>query len=156
MINSERVLSKFKPHIIVATPGRFWELCRQGQSWLQSLELIKYLVIDEADRMAEKGHFAELGSIVQAIGQCQKFIFSATLTLTHKGIRFLIHIFRSSHKGGFEICFRAVFRRYLDFSTKSNGTHILEKQLRILKLSFISICSIKNHSRKYDFFENAQ
>lgn len=37
--------------------------------------------------MAEKGHFAELGSIVSAIGQCQKFIFSATLTLTHKGSR---------------------------------------------------------------------
>ena len=83
----ERILSKFKPHLIVATPGRFWELTRQGQSWLQALELVKYLVIDEADRMAEKGHFAELGSIVDAIGQCQKFIFSATLTLTHKGSR---------------------------------------------------------------------
>ena len=85
--NLERVLSKHRPHIVVATPGRFWELTRQGQDWLQSLDLVKYLVIDEADRMAEKGHFAELGEIVGAIGQCQKFIFSATLTLTHKGSR---------------------------------------------------------------------
>lgn len=33
----------------------------------------------------EKGHFAELENIVQSVGTCQKFIFSATLTLTHKG-----------------------------------------------------------------------
>ena len=63
----ERVLSKHKPHIVVATPGRFWELVQKGQCWLQSLDLVKYLVIDEADRMAEKGHFQELGGIVSAI-----------------------------------------------------------------------------------------
>ena len=32
-----------------------------------------------------KGHFAELEEIVRSVGACQKFIFSATLTLTHKG-----------------------------------------------------------------------
>ena len=81
----ERVLSKVRPNIVVATPGRFWELQSQGQAFLQNLDMIKYLVIDEADRMAEKGHFAELGSIMTAIGECQKFVFSATLTLTNKG-----------------------------------------------------------------------
>lgn len=42
-------------------------------------------MVDEADRMAQKGHFEELGSIIAAVGECQKFIFSATLTLTNKG-----------------------------------------------------------------------
>ena len=74
-----------KPEIIVATPGRFWELQKQGQSFLQNLSTVKFLVINEADRMAQKGHFEELDQILTAIGQCQKFIFSATLTLTHKG-----------------------------------------------------------------------
>jgi len=81
----ERVLTKIRPHIIVATPGRFWELQSQGQDFLQNLDLVKYFVVDEADRMAQKGHFEELGSIIAAVGQCQKFIFSATLTLTNKG-----------------------------------------------------------------------
>ena len=69
----------------MATPGRFWELQKQGQAFLQNLSTVKFLVIDEADRMAQKGHFEELDQILTAIGQCQKFIFSATLTLTHKG-----------------------------------------------------------------------
>jgi len=81
----ERVLSSNRPEIVVATPGRLWELQSQGQEYLQNLHTVKYLVIDEADRMAQKGHFAELENIVQSVGTCQKFIFSATLTLTHKG-----------------------------------------------------------------------
>ena len=52
---------------------------------MQCLDIVKYLVIDEADRMAQKGHFAELSSIVAAIGKAQKFVFSATLTLINKG-----------------------------------------------------------------------
>ena len=85
MLYLERVLTKIRPHIIVATPGRFWELQSQGQDFLQNLNLVKYFVVDEADRMAQKGHFEELGSIIAAVGECQKFIFSATLTLTNKG-----------------------------------------------------------------------
>lgn len=69
----------------MATPGRLWELQSQGQSFLQNLSSVKFLVIDEADRMAQKGHFEELDEIIMTIGQCQKFIFSATLTMTHKG-----------------------------------------------------------------------
>jgi ATP-dependent RNA helicase DDX24/MAK5 len=54
--------------IIVATPGRLWELISSGGE--DSAELgkaikgIKYLVLDEADRMIETGHFAELDNIV--------------------------------------------------------------------------------------------
>ena len=38
----------------MATPGRLWELQSQGQEYLQNLHTVKYLVIDEADRMAQK------------------------------------------------------------------------------------------------------
>lgn len=56
----QRILTKIRPEIIVATPGRFWELRQTGQEYLQNLHSLKYFVVDEADRMAEKGHFAEL------------------------------------------------------------------------------------------------
>jgi len=89
----ERVLSKLKPDILVATPGRLWELineldCEHVSS--DNVAAIKYLVIDEADKMTEKGHFEELRNIVAMIKekQCkvkrQTFVFSATLTFVHE------------------------------------------------------------------------
>lgn len=49
------------------------------------------MVIDETDRMLEKGHFQELQSILEKINGNeeaknlrQNFVFSATLTLTHQ------------------------------------------------------------------------
>ncbi|XP_054154139.1 ATP-dependent RNA helicase DDX24-like [Oppia nitens] len=86
----ERILKKLRPDIIVATPGRLWELMEDESSdHLTSRTIcdIKYLVIDEADRMAEKGHFKDLVKLLNLIKQNliekQIFIFSATLTLTY-------------------------------------------------------------------------
>ena len=44
----ERLLS-YKPPILVATPGRLWQLI-QEHPYLQDLSTVKFLVIDEADR----------------------------------------------------------------------------------------------------------
>lgn len=86
----ERVLNKVRPDIIVATPGRLWELIEDNSSEhleLSAITQIKYLVIDEADRMTEKGHFDELRKLSNLLKryetQRQVFVFSATLTLTH-------------------------------------------------------------------------
>ena len=86
----ERVLTKLKPDIIVATPGRLWEFISNNDNphlTMKSVTRIKYLVIDEADRMVEKGHFQDLVKLLdllkQTQGQRQVFVFSATLTLTH-------------------------------------------------------------------------
>ena len=64
----------------------------QGNSHLSHFDQLKFLVLDEADRMVERGHFAELKDILHKInGQplsdgCkrQKLVFSATLTLPKK------------------------------------------------------------------------
>ncbi|KAH9415591.1 ATP-dependent RNA helicase ddx24 [Dermatophagoides pteronyssinus] len=91
----QRILSKQKPQIIVATPGRLWEmLTSKTVPYLNRESLItdlRSLVIDEADRMIEKSHFRELRFIIDFFknddrnplksGQCQVFIFSATLTM---------------------------------------------------------------------------
>lgn len=96
-----RVLSACPP-ILVATPGRLWELASGGAPHLQRLDQLAFLVLDEADRMVEKGHFAELESILDAVEASkadvavgakatleggaaavrrQTFVFSATLTV---------------------------------------------------------------------------
>nr|XP_006819573.1 PREDICTED: ATP-dependent RNA helicase DDX24-like [Saccoglossus kowalevskii] len=86
----ERILKK-KPQVVIATPGRLWELVQQGDTYLNSVSDVRYLVIDEADRMVERGHFAELTSIIDLINGSKKthkrqtFVFSATLTMVHLG-----------------------------------------------------------------------
>jgi ATP-dependent RNA helicase DDX24/MAK5 len=62
----ERLLSK-KPQVIVATPGRLWDLMREGHTHVANLGGLQFLVIDEADRMVQQGHYAELSSILDAI-----------------------------------------------------------------------------------------
>ncbi len=61
----ERLL-KCLPEIIVATPGRFWELAK-SQPYLSDLSCLRYLVIDEVDRMLEPGHFRELNRILEVL-----------------------------------------------------------------------------------------
>lgn len=89
-VKQERVLSKC-PEIVVATPGRLWELIIEGNKHLNKLNNINFLVVDETDRMIEKGHFEELKQILERLNadeakkeQRQNFVFSATLTLIHE------------------------------------------------------------------------
>ncbi|KAK0181215.1 hypothetical protein PV327_003517 [Microctonus hyperodae] len=88
-VKQERILNK-GPEIVIATPGRLWELIDQGNPHLSQIDSIKYLAIDETDRMLEKGHFQELHQIFErmntdeeSLKNRQTFVFSATLTLVH-------------------------------------------------------------------------
>ena len=85
-----RLLAR-RPSIIVATPGRLWDLVQEGNSHLASLASIQYLAIDETDRMVEKGHFEELQKLLEMMNDPatknkhrQTFIMSATLSMVHK------------------------------------------------------------------------
>ncbi|KAK8861716.1 ATP-dependent RNA helicase MAK5 [Kwoniella newhampshirensis] len=51
--------------ILVATPGRLCDLIKSDDDLAASVRTIRFLVIDEADRMIENGHFEELESIVK-------------------------------------------------------------------------------------------
>ena len=42
------------PAIVVATPGRLWDLVQEGNPHLSMLSQLRYLAIDETDRMVEK------------------------------------------------------------------------------------------------------
>ncbi|XP_046417990.1 ATP-dependent RNA helicase DDX24 [Neodiprion fabricii] len=88
-VKQERILSK-SPEIVVATPGRLWELIQEGNAHLNQVDDVKFLAIDETDRMVERGHFQELHSLLEKINMNgekmktrQTFVFSATLTMVH-------------------------------------------------------------------------
>ncbi|KAJ3199201.1 ATP-dependent RNA helicase [Entophlyctis luteolus] len=90
-----RQLSQY-PDIIVATPGRLWELAEEDENFRSTLKCVKFLILDEADRMLEQGHFRDLENILNAVSLTrrddstpaapfevpanrQTFVFSATL-----------------------------------------------------------------------------
>ena len=89
--------------IVVGTPGRLWEVMNESQELVNGLKRIKFLVVDEADRLLSEGHFKEIEKIVDTLdrkvvdvdadaGQVaqetqsvrQTLVFSATF---HKGLQ---------------------------------------------------------------------
>jgi ATP-dependent RNA helicase DDX24/MAK5 len=62
----ERVL-RGGPAVVVATPGRLWDLISSGVPHVGDLSGLACLVIDEADRMVAQGHFQELQGILSQV-----------------------------------------------------------------------------------------
>ncbi|RFU30599.1 hypothetical protein B7463_g5754, partial [Scytalidium lignicola] len=92
-----------KADIIIATPGRLWEVMNGSTDLQKSLKQISFLVIDEADRLLTEGHFKETEDILTALDRQdgiaeeeeeedeevklsprQTLVFSATF---HKGLQ---------------------------------------------------------------------
>nr|CAG31485.1 hypothetical protein RCJMB04_6o15 [Gallus gallus] len=73
-----------KPHVVIATPGRLADHLRSSNTF--SLKKLKFLVLDEADRLLEQGcadFIADLEVILEAVpARRQTLLFSATLTDT--------------------------------------------------------------------------
>jgi ATP-dependent RNA helicase DDX24/MAK5 len=87
-----------KADIVIGTPGRLWEVMSGSRELTASLRDIKFLVIDEADRLLTEGHFKEaeeiLGALdrqedpdedeVEKLSSRQTLVFSATF---HRGLQ---------------------------------------------------------------------
>ncbi|XP_037687920.1 ATP-dependent RNA helicase DDX24 isoform X2 [Choloepus didactylus] len=92
----QRMLNR-QPEIVIATPGRLWELVKEKHPHLSNLQQLRCLVVDEADRMVEKGHFAELSQLLEMLSDAQynpkrqTLVFSATLTLVHQAPARILH-----------------------------------------------------------------
>lgn len=54
-------------NIIIATPGRLWEMMSGNDQLRRDLRMIKFLVLDEADRLLSEGHFREVQEILSAL-----------------------------------------------------------------------------------------
>ncbi|RKF59149.1 ATP-dependent RNA helicase mak5 [Erysiphe neolycopersici] len=89
----QRLLSK--ADIIIATPGRLLEVVNSCKQTLKSIRHIKFLVIDEADRLLSDGHFKEAEEILNLLDSSenidennrtpssrQTLVFSATFQKT--------------------------------------------------------------------------
>ncbi|SPO19889.1 related to MAK5 - ATP-dependent RNA helicase [Ustilago trichophora] len=57
--------------IIVATPGRLWEMTRLDDHLAARIKQTRFLVLDEADRMVEVGHFAEMEHILNLVNRSE-------------------------------------------------------------------------------------
>ncbi|KAK8177931.1 P-loop containing nucleoside triphosphate hydrolase protein [Phyllosticta citrichinensis] len=53
--------------VVIGTPGRLWEIISQGHGLLKRFKKIKFLVVDEADRLLSEGHFKEVEEIMNVI-----------------------------------------------------------------------------------------
>ncbi|ORY58395.1 P-loop containing nucleoside triphosphate hydrolase protein [Pseudomassariella vexata] len=87
-----------KADIVVATPGRLWEVISASTEVMDKFKTISFLVIDEADRLLTDGHFKEAEDIFNALDRIetnenekdqdtasrQTLVFSATF---HKGLQ---------------------------------------------------------------------
>lgn len=86
-----------KADIIVGTPGRLWETMSSSIELSASFRKLKFLVVDEADRLLTEGHFKEAEEIIGALDRQvdpdeegptlvprQTLVFSATF---HKGLQ---------------------------------------------------------------------
>jgi len=80
MINQSMELTKM-PHIVLATPGRLADLIdRYREDLKEMFENVKYLVLDEADRMMEECFYPNLKTIIDFIPQKrQTLLYTATL-----------------------------------------------------------------------------
>ncbi|OAX84160.1 ATP-dependent RNA helicase MAK5 [Emergomyces africanus] len=53
--------------IVIGTPGRLWDVISTGQGLIRKFQNIKFLVVDEADRLLSEGHFKEVEEILTAL-----------------------------------------------------------------------------------------
>ncbi|KAJ1729480.1 ribosomal RNA processing protein [Coemansia sp. Benny D160-2] len=78
MISQQIALSK-RPHIVVCTPGRLQDHLENTKGF--SLRTLKYLVMDEADRLLDMDFGPKIDQILKAIPRDRNtFLFSATMT----------------------------------------------------------------------------
>ncbi|KAJ0407529.1 hypothetical protein ATCC90586_002194 [Pythium insidiosum] len=78
MMNQQVALAR-KPHIVIATPGRLVDHLENTKGF--SLRTMKYLVLDEADRMLSMDFEEEINQIVQLMPVDRNtYLFSATMT----------------------------------------------------------------------------
>ncbi|CAG0887389.1 unnamed protein product [Darwinula stevensoni] len=78
MVTQALALSK-KPHIVIATPGRLVDHLETTKGF--NLRSLKYLVMDEADRILDMDFEQELDKILKVIPrERHTYLFSATMT----------------------------------------------------------------------------
>ncbi|RKP28980.1 P-loop containing nucleoside triphosphate hydrolase protein [Metschnikowia bicuspidata] len=108
-IQRQQRLLSYGPGIIVATPGRFLELIESNEELTKRMATTDIVVLDEADRLLQDGHFEEFTRIMDLMEKhrskkdhgwrWQTLVFSATLSRNFFGKLTKSHKFKSSDGG---------------------------------------------------------
>ncbi|ESO10997.1 hypothetical protein HELRODRAFT_72267, partial [Helobdella robusta] len=78
-LNTQKLMLEKRPHIVIATPGRMVDHLKHTKGF--NFKTLKYLVIDEADRLLNKDFEKEFDAILSAIPKIRNtYLFSATMT----------------------------------------------------------------------------
>ncbi|KAE8986126.1 hypothetical protein PR002_g22444 [Phytophthora rubi] len=65
----KRILS-YRPEIVIGTPGRLWDIIESNHEHMRDLAVtLRFLVVDEADRMLQPGSYPELEKIFDTLRQ---------------------------------------------------------------------------------------
>ncbi|KAF9045738.1 DEAD-domain-containing protein [Hymenopellis radicata] len=75
----DRILAR-GVHIVVGTPGRLWDVIQTNETLKEQLGSLRFLVLDEADRLVQPGSFKEVERILECTTAAQTFVFSATMS----------------------------------------------------------------------------
>ena len=77
-----------KADIVVGTPGRLWEVISSGQGLLSFFKKIRFLVVDEADRLLSEGHYKEFGQILNILDRDDEAGEAAETEMTRQTLVF--------------------------------------------------------------------
>lgn len=67
-IQKQHRLLGYSPEIVIGTPGRLWDMINSNHAHFKDLpETLRFLVIDEADRMLQTGSYPEVEQIFNAL-----------------------------------------------------------------------------------------
>ncbi len=72
--------------IVVATPGRLWELMQEGHAHLTDMSGLNFFVLDEADRMVQQGHFQ-----VTTVHALMLLCFACSTALSTLTVSLILH-----------------------------------------------------------------
>ncbi|CAH0476728.1 unnamed protein product [Peronospora belbahrii] len=63
----KRILS-YRPEIVIGTPGRLWDIIETNNEHMKDIaSTLRFLVVDEADRMLQPGSYPELEKVFDAL-----------------------------------------------------------------------------------------
>lgn len=146
MTQQERIL-RTNPDVLIATPGRLLDLCEREKLMLFG---IRYVVIDEADRMLDMGFLPDVKRIMEKIPLSrQTMLFSATFDdeikkMTHQ---FMLapKIVNISRAGSTVASIEQYFVMAADKQKRSITRHLIKKHgmQNELKIPTIIFCNRK-------------
>lgn len=72
-VQKQRRILSYRPEIVIGTPGRLWDIIDSNHEHLKDLaSTLRFLVVDEADRMLQPGSYPELEKIFHVLRRKSK------------------------------------------------------------------------------------